>query len=144
MVNLKEMKNGKSIKTLKRKEAEVELVNIQTKKYVMGEVEDTDYITLQCIKKAIKESKKFGIKEDDNAMANIQGDMRKLCIKGISINGVKEILKCKSYGRRAIYYNAQLARSMISSEKDKKVRAKMTERLTKLNTLEDREGYQAK
>ena len=144
MVDLKEMKNGKSIKTLKRKEAELELVNAQTKQYVLGEVEETDFITLQCIKKAIKEKKQFGIKEEDNAMANIQGDMRKLCITGISINGVKEILKCKSYGRRAVYYNGQLARTMISAEKDKKVKASMTERLNKLDALEQRDGYIAK
>jgi hypothetical protein len=141
MVDLKEInKNGISV-TYPRKAAEVQLVNDQTKRYISGEVSDTDFITLQCIKKAIKARKEFGIKEDNKDMANIQSDMRKNCLKGLQIGEVKEQLKCKSYGNRAIFYNPQLARNLIAEQKDAKKQKQMKERLDKIQALPDRAGY---
>lgn len=149
MVELKGVRNGKSISTYGRKKAEIELVNAHTKAQITGKTTDgkiisqTDFITLQCIKDKLLNTEKnpFGLHPKPHANAHIQKDMRIICINGFDIDGVKQQLKCKEYGDRVIFINPQLARELIAKEKVKDTKEEMTERLKFILTLKDRDGY---
>lgn len=143
MVELKGVRNGKSISTYGRKKAEIELVNAHTVLQITGKVSETNFITLQCIKNKLLETKDnpFGLHPKPHANAHIQKDMRHLCINGFDIDGNKQQLKCKEYGDRVIFINMQLARKLIAAEKNKDLKEKMLERINFVVKLKDRDGY---
>jgi len=143
MVELKGVRNGKSISTYGRKKAEIELVNAHTTQQITGKLSETNFITLQCIKNKLLEAKDnpFGLHPKPHANAHIQKDMRMLCINGFDIDGTKQQLKCKEYGDRVIFINMQLARKIIAAEKNKDSKSKMLERLNSISKLKDRDGY---
>jgi len=145
MVELKGVRNGKSISTYGRKKAEIDLINSHTIKQISGseKTSGTNFITLQCIKNSLLEQKDnpFGLHPKPHANAHIQKDMRTICINGFTIEGVKNQIRCKEYGDRVVFINPQLARELIAKEKVKAKQVEMTERLKFILTLKDREGY---
>ena len=143
MVELGKKGQGVHSSTYGRKMQAVSWVNIQTEKYIRGEVTETDFITLQCIKNKFLAlpGNPFALHPKPHANAHIRVDMQAVCINGISTERGKQQLKCKTYGDRVIFYNAQLARKIIAATKDKAAKVEAERRFKLLESLEDREGY---
>lgn len=121
----------------------VGLTNKHTSMYLLNEIPEGNYLTLQdaknfCLKIA---NNPFDMVEGE-ANAKICSDYHKLCIKGEIVEGKKQQLVAKSLSiNRVAYFNVQLARELINNQKDNKIKAVMQERLKLINELPNREGY---
>ena len=121
----------------------VNLTNKHTSMYMLNEIPEGNYLTLQdaknyCLKIA---NNPFKMVEGE-ANAKICSDYHRLCIKGILVEGKKQQLNAKSLGiNRVAYFNVQLARDLIAKQKDKKIKELMVERIKLINELPNREGY---
>ena len=129
--------------TLKRKAAEMQLVNDSTARYITGKAGD-NVISLQEVKDTLKTAK--GNPHDmhlekGHANAQIRTDMLYLVNKGIK-DGEGKIhkVKAKELGNRVIFINAQLARELIAKA-PKTEKPAMQERLKKVLELPDRASY---
>jgi len=134
-------KRGKSTKTSLRKIAEIKHVNANTIEFMTKKTDNV--LTLQEIKNFLLAEKNnaFGMHPKPHANAHVRVDMMRLCISGINIEGVKNQLKCKTFGDRVIFYNPTICRNLIGHEKNKELKAEMTKRFQSLEQLEDRDGY---
>ena len=121
----------------------VALTNKHTSMYLLNEIPEGNFLTLQ-------DAKNYCLKLPNNPFEMVEGeanakicsDYHRLCIKGEIVEGDKQLLNAKSLGiNRVAYFNVQLARQLIKEQKDSKVKTQMQERLKLINELPNREGY---
>jgi len=128
--------------TRTRNAKEVEFVNEFTELFITGQVKDTEFIILQDVKNYLIQlpNNPFGLKHGQ-ANAQVQSDMRGLCIKGAPVDGKQIKLAAKSLSEnRVTFYNPLVAATLIAKAKGKE-RLEREARLTVLKQLPDREGY---
>ena len=143
MVNVfgKPEAGAKSAKTSLRKQSEYLHVAANTKEFLIGKTDSI--LTLQEVKNILSKenANAYGMHPKPHANAHIRVDMQSLCIKGISIEGVKKQLTAKEFGDRVIFIDLPLARQLIADEKDKDKKAAMVTRLKAVTSLPGRDGY---
>jgi len=122
---------------------EVNLINKHTELYINGEIPTENFFSLQDIKNYLSQLKGNPFEMiHGEANAKICSDMKRICIKGVLINGIKQQLVAKSLGiNRVGYFNIQLARELIAKQSDSKLKTQMQDRLKIIIELPNREGY---
>ena len=121
-----------------------DLANKHTELYILGKIEEGNFLTLQDTKNYLSKlpNNPFDMVEGE-ANAKICADWHKLCIKGVVIDGKKQQFVCKELSiNRVGYFNVQYARELIANQKDKNLKTKMETRLKLINDLPIRAGYQ--
>jgi len=122
---------------------EVGFVNAFTEQYLKGEIGESDIKILADVKAFLKQlpNNPYNLK-DNEANAFVCNDMKHLCIHGETLHNEHMKLRAISLSTNRVgYFNPILARQLIADEEDEAVKTAMQERLEKLESYPNRDGY---
>ena len=123
---------------------ELGIVDKHSLQFATGKIKDTDFIKLSDIKKFLAQNPNHGL-DPASEMAQVQGDMVKLCVKGKNQDGKVIRLTAKTVGtNRVAYFNMQQIRELVAATKDKAQLKIINDRLHLINELPNRPGYASK